>query len=160
MARAYLGLGGNVGDARRAIATAIERLESGGARIVARSSDYETPPWGKTDQPAFTNAVVEVETRLAPRALLVLCLAVERSMGRERLERWGPRLIDIDILTYDDMAIEEAGLSVPHPYVLERAFVLAPLTEIAPDLVVRGVRVADALRTVDAAGIVRLAPRP
>ncbi len=99
---------------------------------------YETPPWGKTDQPAFANAALTVRTSLSPRALLETGLEIERAMGRVRLERWGPRRIDIDVLTYGDEHIAEPHLTIPHPAIAERAFVLVPLLEIAPDFVLDG----------------------
>lgn len=156
MARAYLGLGGNIGDVRATIAAAIDRLAACGARIVARSADYGTPPWGKLDQPPYVNACVALETDLAPEHLLAMVLSIEQEFGRRRLEKWGPRTLDIDILTYDDRAIDLPGLAVPHPYMLERAFVVVPLAEIAPDLVVKGERVGDVAQRIDRAGIERL----
>lgn len=158
MARAHLGLGGNIGDVRATIAAAVDRLDARGATVVARSADYETPPWGKLDQPPYVNACVAVETALGPDELLAAVLAIELEFGRRRLEKWGPRTLDIDILTYGDETIERPGLVVPHPYMLERAFVVVPLAEIAPDLVVRGRRIADVAAAIDTAGIRRLAP--
>lgn len=154
--RAHLGLGGNIGPVRETIAAALARLEAGGARVVARSSDYETPPWGKLDQPAYVNAAVAVETALGAQDLLALVLAIEQEFGRRRLEKWGPRTLDIDILTYGDRRIDEPGLVVPHPYMLERAFVVVPLAEIAPDLIVRGRRVGEVAATIAREGIRRL----
>jgi len=106
----------------------------------ARSSDYRTPPWGVTDQPAFVNLALVVETALAPRALLAHALAIEAAFGRDRAkeQRWGPRTLDIDIIAYDDIEIDEPGLTLPHPRLFERAFVLAPLAEIAPDRRIKG----------------------
>jgi len=150
---AALCLGGNTGDVAHAFADALQALDAGGAQVEQRSSVWRTPPWGKTDQPDFRNIAVIVRTHLSPRALLDLCLAIERQAGRVRLERWGPRTLDIDILTYDDVALHEPGLTIPHPRMLERAFVLAPLAEIAPQMVVAGVQVADALQTVDTTGL-------
>ncbi|RUX84533.1 2-amino-4-hydroxy-6-hydroxymethyldihydropteridine diphosphokinase, partial [Mesorhizobium sp. M7D.F.Ca.US.004.01.2.1] len=115
-----------------------------------------TPPWGKLDQPDFLNAAAEISTGLAPRALLDLCLDAERKLKRVREERWGPRLIDIDILVFGDRVIHETGLEVPHPRMLERAFVLAPLAEIAPGLVVGDRSITDRLVAVDTSGIERL----
>jgi 2-amino-4-hydroxy-6-hydroxymethyldihydropteridine diphosphokinase len=123
--------------------------------VVAVSSLYRTPPWGKTDQPDFLNAAAEIATSHAPRALLALCLDAERALKRERRERWGPRIIDIDILLFGDRAVHEAGLDIPHPRMLERAFVLAPLAEIAPDLPISGKPVSAWLAAVDATGVVR-----
>lgn len=153
---AHLGLGGNIGPVRETIAAAIRKLDAGGARVVARSSDYETPPWGKLDQPPYVNAAVAVETALPPRDLLALVLAVEQDFGRRRLEKWGPRTLDIDILTYGDHRIDEPGLVVPHPYLLERAFVVVPLAEIAPDLIVQDRRVGAVAATIAREGIRRL----
>lgn len=156
MTEAALGLGGNLGDPRTAIAEALSRLATRGVRLLARSSDYRTPPWGKTDQPAFVNACALVETQLSPHALLDACLAVEAEFGRVRLERWGPRTLDIDILTYDGLVLDDARLALPHPRLTERGFVLIPLAEIAPDLLVGGKRVADLARRFAGEPIVRL----
>ena len=115
-----------------------------------------TPPWGKTDQPDFLNAAAELSTGLLPRELLALCLEVERRLKRVREERWGPRLIDIDILVFGDRAIHETELAVPHPRMLERPFVMVPMAEIAPDLILSGNSVAERLAAMDTAGIERL----
>ncbi|MCW1843919.1 2-amino-4-hydroxy-6-hydroxymethyldihydropteridine diphosphokinase [Prosthecomicrobium hirschii] len=156
MARAYLGLGGNIGDVRATIAAAVDRLAARGATVIARSADYGTPPWGKLDQPPYVNACVALETALAPAALLALVLSIEQEFGRRRLEKWGPRTLDIDILTYDDRTVDLPGLVIPHPYMLERAFVVVPLAEIAADLIVKGERVGDVAERIDRAGIERL----
>jgi 2-amino-4-hydroxy-6-hydroxymethyldihydropteridine diphosphokinase len=159
MAEALLGLGGNIGDVRTTLDRAVAALCDGdAARLLAQSSDYKTPPWGVEDQPPFVNRCIVVETTLTPRALLDRALAVERTLGRDRAreQRWGPRPIDIDLLDYDDVAMNEAGLTLPHPRLLERAFVLVPLAEIAPDRIVAGVRVRDALAGLDSHGIERL----
>jgi 2-amino-4-hydroxy-6-hydroxymethyldihydropteridine diphosphokinase len=154
---AYLSLGGNLGEPERSMANALRMLDNDpGVEVIAVSSLYKTPPWGKLDQPDFLNIAVRLSTALTPHALLDLCLDIERRLKRVREERWGPRLIDIDLLVFDDRIIHEVGLEVPHPRMLERAFVLAPMTEIAPDLVVSGERVADRLRRVDAGGIEKL----
>jgi 2-amino-4-hydroxy-6-hydroxymethyldihydropteridine diphosphokinase len=162
MAEALLALGGNVGDARATLDRAVALLCDGAAvHLLARSSDYRTPPWGVEDQPPFINLCLTVATELSPRALLARALAVEQALGRDRLkeQRWGPRPIDIDIVAYDDVSVDEPGLTVPHPLALERAFVLLPLAEIAPERSIAGVRVRDALARVDARGIERLPPR-
>ncbi len=162
MAEALIALGGNVGDVRATFERAIALLcEDGTVRTVARSSDYRTPPWGVTDQPAFINAVIAVSTSLSPHALLARVQACERAFGRDRARerRWGPRPIDLDLLAYDDVALHDADLILPHPHLFERAFVLVPLAEIAADRVIAGTRVADALNRVDARGIEKLAPR-
>ena len=153
----YLSLGGNLGDPAASMATALRLLDADdNTRVIAVSSLYRTPPWGKLDQPDFLNAAAEISTTLAPRALLDLCLEAERKLKRVREERWGPRLIDIDILVFGERIIHETGLEVPHPRMLERAFVLAPLAEIAPELVVGGRSVAERLDAVDTSGIERL----
>lgn len=155
---AYLGLGANIGDARGMIERAVELIAAlPRTRVTARSRDWRTPPWGKTDQDWFVNAVVAVETGLAPHDLLEACLSIERKLGRERRERWGPRLIDIDIIAYGDITLAEEKLTLPHRHALERAFVLAPLVEIAPRLVLSGVSVRTALEQIDRAGLEPLA---
>ena len=152
--RASLGLGGNIGDPRRLMADALEILDARpDCRVVAVSRLYRTPPWGKTDQADFFNACALLDTQLAPDDLLTTCLEIERSMKRERIERWGPRTIDIDVLTYDSLEQECARLTVPHPRMTERGFVLMPLADIAPDLEVKGKKVADWLAGADVAGI-------
>lgn len=156
-ARAYLGLGGNLGDPVAAMAAALTALDlHPSVKVVAVSSLYRTPPWGVTEQPDFVNAVAAVETSLSPRELLDLCLAAERALKRVRDERWGPRVIDIDILLFDDSEIEEEGLHIPHPRMTQRAFVLAPLAEISPELAIEGETVTAHLSRSDRAGIVRL----
>lgn len=156
--KVYLSLGGNLGDPAASMATALRLLDADeSTRVIAVSSLYRTPPWGKLDQPDFLNAAAEISTALTPRALLDLCLEAERKLKRVREERWGPRLIDIDILVFGDRIIHETGLEVPHPRMLERAFVLAPLAEIAPELAVGGRSVSERLSAVDRAGIERLA---
>jgi 2-amino-4-hydroxy-6-hydroxymethyldihydropteridine diphosphokinase len=156
---ALVAFGGNVGDVRATLARAVAQFCDGGeVKLVRRSSDYQTPPWGLRDQPPFINLCLLVDTALSPHALLDRAHDVERSLGRQRdmEQRWGPRPIDIDLIAYDKVAIDEPGLKLPHPRVLERAFVLVPLDEIAPDWAIAGVRVADALSRVDRAGIMRL----
>jgi 2-amino-4-hydroxy-6-hydroxymethyldihydropteridine diphosphokinase len=131
---AYVGLGSNLGDREGTIRRAAELI---GARRM--STVRETEPWGYADQPAFLNAVAEVDTELAPRAFLDRLLAVERELGRERTgPRYGPRTIDLDLLVYGDGTVAEPGLTVPHPRLAERLFVLEPLAELAPDLDVPG----------------------
>ena len=162
MPEALVGLGGNIGEVRTALDRAVAAFCDGSdMRLVAQSSDYATPPWGVVDQPPFVNRCIAVATGLTPRALLDRALAVERTLGRDRgrEQRWGPRPIDIDILAYDDIVLEEQGLTLPHPRLLERAFVLVPLAEIVPDRVIAGVRIRDALARVDTQGIERLALR-
>lgn len=153
----YLSLGGNLGDPAASMGAALRMLDADqDTQVVAVSSLYRTPPWGKTDQPDFLNAAAELATALSPRALLELCLDAEHRLKRVRKERWGPRLIDIDILLFGDLRIHEAGLVVPHPRMAERAFVLAPLAEIAPSLAIEGMSVSNRLAAIDATGIERL----
>lgn len=155
--RACLSLGGNIGEPAKAMAAALRMLDADpDTRVVAVSSLYRTPPWGKTDQPDFLNAAAEIATTLSPRGLLDLCLDVERKLKRVREERWGPRVIDMDLLVFGDRSIHETGLDVPHPRMLERAFVLVPLAEIMPDLVVGGIAVSKRLADIDKTGIEKL----
>lgn len=145
-AEATLGLGGNLGDPVAAFAAALARLRAHPTiDLKAVSSVWRTAPWGKLDQPEFRNMAVLIETALTADDLLSLCLAIERESGRERRERWGPRTLDIDILTYGGETIDRPGLQVPHPRIADRAFVLAPLAEIAPDMRIAGGSVADLL---------------
>lgn len=156
-ARAFLGLGGNIGDPAAAMAAALRALDaSAEVTVVAVSSLYRTPPWGLADQPDFLNAVAEIRTSASPRGLLDLCLATEAALKRVRSIRWGPRVIDIDILDFDRLVIDEPGLQLPHPRMNDRAFVLAPLAEIAPDFPVAGTTAARQLNGLDRAGIGRL----
>jgi len=158
-AEALLALGGNVGDVRTTFERAIAILcDDGTVRLLRRSSDYRTPPWGVADQPAFINAVIIVATSLDPHTLLARAQAVERALGRNRASepRWGPRPIDLDILAYDDVTLREPDLTLPHPRLFERAFVVVPLAEIASDRVVAGRRIGDALAAVEVSGIEKL----
>jgi len=162
MAEALVGLGGNIEEVRATLDRAVAAFcDESDVRLVARSSDYATPPWGVVDQPPFVNRCIGIETKLTPRALLDRALAVERTLGRDRARerRWGPRPVDIDLLAYDDVEIAEPDLTLPHPRLFERAFVLVPLAEIVPDRVIAGVRVRDALARVDTRGIEKLDPR-
>jgi 2-amino-4-hydroxy-6-hydroxymethyldihydropteridine diphosphokinase len=137
MIRAYVGLGANVGNRRDNLDRAVELLaRDRGIRVVAVSTVRETDPVGYVDQPRFLNAVAALDTDLAPRKLLDRLLAVERALGRKRTgPRFGPRTIDLDLLVYGDETVDEPGLTVPHPRLAERRFVLEPLAELAPDLV-------------------------
>lgn len=162
MPQALIGLGGNVGPVRDTLDRAVAAFCDGEAvRLLARSADYETPPWGVTDQPAFVNLCLKVETDLPPRALLARALAVEAGLGRDRAAgpRWGPRPVDIDILAYEGLALDEPDLHLPHPRMETRAFVLVPLAEIAPEWRIGGATVADLAARIDAAGVRRLPPR-
>jgi 2-amino-4-hydroxy-6-hydroxymethyldihydropteridine diphosphokinase len=140
VARAFVGLGSNLGDREGSIRAALEELDrTQGVRTLAVSRLRETAPVGYVDQPDFLNAVAEVETTLPAKGLLDALLAVERKLGRTRHgPRYGPRTIDLDLLLYDDAKLEERGLAVPHPRLHERLFVLEPLHELDPALVVPG----------------------
>lgn len=134
---AALAFGGNLDDPVEAFLAALRALGQNPATTLLRqSSVYRTAPWGKLDQPDFLNMAVLIETSLSAGDLLAFCLEIERERGRERIERWGPRTLDIDILTYGEEAIDRPGLQVPHPRIAERAFVLTPLNEIAPHIMV------------------------
>lgn len=162
VAECALGLGGNVGDVATTIARALAMLEEApGCTVLAVSSLYRTPPWGRTDQAPFLNACALVRTELSPRDVLRLCLETERRLKRDRTtgERWGPRTIDIDMLTYGDEALEEDDLILPHPRMAERGFVLLPLAEIAPELEIAGGRIAEWLSRADTTGIEKLGER-
>src|ERR1700683_3806089 len=162
MAEAFIALGGNVGDVRATFEQAIAKLRDGDAmRLLARSSDYRTPPWGVTDQPPFINAAIAVSTPLSTHEPLARAKATERALGRDptRERHWGPRPVDLDILAYDGVELHDPDLTLPHPYMFERAFALVPLGEIAPDRIIAGIRVIEALARVDASGIEKLPPR-
>lgn len=159
MVEVLISLGGNIGDVRATLARAIEMLCADGTVVLrARSSDYRTAPWGITDQPAFINLCILVETTLTPYALLARGHVIERELGRQRLQEitWGPRPVDIDLLDYGGQTIVEPGLRLPHPRLLERAFVLVPLAEIAGDRIIDGVRIGEAVRGIDTTGVERL----
>lgn len=140
-ARAFVGLGGNIGDVAEAFASAAARMDAlPGTRLLRISRRYRTPAWGMVAQPDFLNAVAMLETALAPRELLDALLGIERAHGRDRAaeSRWGPRTLDLDLLLYGDVVIDEPGLSVPHPHLHERGFALKPLLEIVPDAEIPG----------------------
>lgn len=158
--RAYLCLGANMGDARASLAAARARLTEAGLVIEAASALYRTPPWGPIPQDPYLNQVLAVITPLTARTLLDLALHTERALGRDRTreQRYGPRPIDIDILLFEGEHHATTELELPHPRLMERAFALVPLVEIAPDLELAGTRVADALARLDRSGIERLPP--
>jgi 2-amino-4-hydroxy-6-hydroxymethyldihydropteridine diphosphokinase len=162
MASVIIALGGNVGDVRATFETAISDICSlAKASLLARSSDYVTPPWGDTEQPPFTNACIEIETSIGPLELLAVLQRIERTLGRDRTKerRWGPRSLDLDLIAYDDVTIDRPELTLPHPRWFERAFVLVPLAEIAPDRQIAARSVAAVLEEVGRAGITRLPDR-
>jgi 2-amino-4-hydroxy-6-hydroxymethyldihydropteridine diphosphokinase len=153
---ALIALGGNVGDMAATFDRVLALLcDNQGVWLKQRSSNYRTPPWGVTDQPPFMNAAIAITTTLAPRDLLGRMREVEWHLGRNRAfeYRWGPRTLDLDMLTYDEVTLDTPELTLPHPRLFERAFVLVPLAEIAPDRVISGVRVRDALGRVDTTGV-------
>jgi 2-amino-4-hydroxy-6-hydroxymethyldihydropteridine diphosphokinase len=154
MAIVYLGLGSNLGDRRANLKAAAAGLPP--AAIVIRASGiYETEPWGYTDQPAFLNQVLETETGLSPVDLLAALKRLEASLGRQASFRYGPRLIDLDILLYDRLVLDQPGLVIPHPQLAQRAFTLAPLAELAPGLLhpVLGSSMAELRDRVDISGV-------
>lgn len=150
---ALIGVGSNVGDKAQNIARAIDLLCGDGAvQLVATSRFYRSEPWGILEQDWFVNAAAAVATDMPAHELLRRCLAVEDDMGRLRKVKWGPRLVDVDVLTYRGQTIDTPDLKVPHPFIEQRSFVLVPLLDIAPDEIVRGQRVrelADAIDTSD-----------
>ncbi|WP_325265109.1 2-amino-4-hydroxy-6-hydroxymethyldihydropteridine diphosphokinase [uncultured Rhizobium sp.] len=149
-----LGLGGNVGDPRAAMADALRELGArSDCRVVTVSRLYATPPWGKTDQAEFLNCCALIETLLHPEPFLDVCLDMERRRKRERVERWGPRTIDIDILTYGDSAYHSETLELPHPRMTARGFVMMPLADVAPEMVLGQKNVRDWLAEADIEGI-------
>lgn len=154
MTAAYVALGGNLGDPRRQVLDAMDALARlPGTQLLRRSRLYRTPPWGVLEQPPFVNAAVLLETGIEPQALLEALLAIEQNAGRVRAEPNGPRTLDLDLLHMAGVQCDDARLTLPHPRIAERAFVLLPLADLAPDLVVPGQgRVADLLAAVDTQG--------
>lgn len=150
----FLGLGANLEQRCLNLQRAIAGLAAG-MTITAVSPVYETPPWGMLEQPHFLNICLAGKTALSPRALLAFARNLEIEMGRQPAERWGPRLIDIDLLFYDNLIINDSQVTAPHPRLHERAFVLAPLADIAPDFIhpLRGLTVTQMAAAVDMAGV-------
>jgi 2-amino-4-hydroxy-6-hydroxymethyldihydropteridine diphosphokinase len=155
---AFIALGSNLGDPAQQVRAALRALAAlPGTRLVRQSSFYRNPPEGGLDQPEFVNAVAQIETRAGPRELLDRLLGIERAHGRARDYPNAPRTLDLDVVLYGDRVVREPGLTIPHPRMLERAFVLVPLAEIAPDAAVPGQgRVADLAAKLDASGLVKL----
>lgn len=152
--QAWLGLGGNIGDPARTMSNALKSLDAHeDVEVLAVSRLYRTPPWGKTDQDWFFNACALIRTRLAPDDTLALCLATEREFKRIRAERWGPRTIDIDLLFMDGVVMDSETLTLPHPRMTARGFVMVPLADVVPDGLVEGRTIAGWLNVVDRAGI-------
>jgi 2-amino-4-hydroxy-6-hydroxymethyldihydropteridine diphosphokinase len=159
MANVLIALGGNVGDVRATFQKAITNIcGMAQAALLARSSDYATPPWGGFDQARFINACIEIETSLDPHALLFTLHKIEKKFGRDRGNetRWGPRTLDLDLIAYDDVSLDQPELTLPHPRLFERAFVLVPLLEITPDRRIAGRDLKSALAGLSTDGIERL----
>ena len=135
MSTVYIGIGSNLGDRQRNCLRAIELMKQSGLSVTKQSSVHETAPWGLTGQPAFLNMAAEIETGLAPLELLGLLKKIEKDMGRQETVKWGPRIIDLDILLYNDITMNTDTLTIPHPLMHEREFVLAPLLELAENLI-------------------------
>lgn len=147
---AALGLGGNLGDPLQAFATALRSLaDHSGITVDRYSSVYRTKPWGIVEQPDFLNMAVLLSTDVREVELLNICIALEHAAGRERRERWGPRTLDLDILTFGDLVTDRPSLQLPHPRIAKRAFVLVPLVEIAPDLMIDGRSAASLMAGLD-----------
>lgn len=156
----YIGLGSNVGNRIAHLAAGRDAIASRVGPILAASSLYDTDPWGPVPQDNYLNQVVAVSSAILPGDLLAMLHEIERAAGRGRANevRYGPRALDLDILLYGDRAINEGGLTIPHPRIAERAFVLVPLAEIAPDLAIGGVPVATLLGRIGSAGVRRYDP--
>jgi 2-amino-4-hydroxy-6-hydroxymethyldihydropteridine diphosphokinase len=149
-----IALGSNLGDKPANIDTAVSLLtEAGDVELLARSRNYATEPWGKTDQDWFVNACIAVKTGLSARELLARCQEVERRMGRVPTEKWGPRIVDLDLLICGEKTISDPDLVLPHPHIAERAFVLAPLMDIAPEVEIGGKSVRELYAAIDKAGV-------
>lgn len=157
METVYIGLGTNVGDKLENLRAAIELIR-GVMNVTCLSSIYQTAPWGYLDQEDFFNMAIEVHTELPPEALLGALKTMESDLGREKTFRYGPRSIDMDILIYGDLVYRSEALSIPHPKMIERAFVLAPLAEIAPNLLhpVMKKTISELYAFIDPTGIKRL----
>ena len=155
---ATIGLGSNLGNSIEYLREAAGHIAADKrVRIVASAKFYESPPWGVENQPRFTNSALAITTSLPPEELLDLCQKIEDDMGRIRTAKWGPRVIDIDILTYRDLELKTPRLTLPHPYISERGFVLLPLKDIAPNIIIGGKTIDEMLAKVDTTGISRVA---
>lgn len=157
-ATVYLSLGSNIGDRQAYLSGAIDKLKEK-LENIKTSPIYETEPWGYTDQASFLNMCLRGQTTLEPDQLLKFLKSIESESGRSHAEKWGPREIDIDILFYDEEIVDVGGLKIPHPHIAERAFVLVPLAEIAPDLAhpVLKKTIAELAESIDSSGVERLA---
>lgn len=160
MAEVYLGLGSNLGNRIAHLAGARDAIAKKAGEIRAASSIYDTAPWGPVPQDNYLNQVISISTALLPRALLDILHEIERADGRDRQNevRYGPRPLDLDILMYSDQKVDEDGLTIPHPRITERAFVLVPLAEIAPDLAIGGAPLRELVSRIDTSGVRRYDP--
>ena len=157
----YLGLGSNLGERTRNLEKSLEKI-TGLASIEQKSSIYETEPWGLKEQPNFLNQVIRINTRLAPLELLSALKKIERTMGRKKSVKYGPRLIDLDILFYDDLVMKTETLTIPHPMLTQRAFVLVPLNEIAPNHLhpVEGKKIRELNESIDQCSVLLWEEQP
>lgn len=160
MADAYIGLGSNLGDRFANLAAARNAIEQDAGKITALSAIYDTDPWGPVKQDNYLNQALRIDALGRPRDLLEVLLRIERALGRDRKheERYGPRVIDLDILLYGDQAVSEPDLVIPHPRLAERAFALVPLAEIAPRLAIGGAPIRELVSRIDSSGVRRYDP--
>lgn len=160
MADAYIGLGSNLGDRFANLAAARNAIEQDAGKITALSAIYDTDPWGPVKQDNYLNQALRIDALGRPRDLLEVLLRIERALGRDRKheERYGPRVIDLDILLYGDQAVSEPDLVIPHPRLAERAFALVPLAEIAPRLAIGGTPIRELVSRIDSSGVRRYDP--
>jgi 2-amino-4-hydroxy-6-hydroxymethyldihydropteridine diphosphokinase len=160
MADAYIGLGSNLGDRFANLAAARDAIEQDAGKITALSAIYDTDPWGPVKQDNYLNQALRIDALGRPRDLLEVLLRIERALGRDRKheERYGPRVIDLDILLYGDQAVSEPDLVIPHPRLAERAFALVPLAEIAPRLAIGGTPIRELVSRIDSSGVRRYDP--
>ncbi|MDM8533421.1 2-amino-4-hydroxy-6-hydroxymethyldihydropteridine diphosphokinase [Clostridiaceae bacterium HSG29] len=149
MNRAYLSLGSNIGNSKENILKAYEILENNSVKISKKSSFYETDPYGYEDQDVFVNSVIEIETNFSPYELLDICHLVEKELKRRRIIHWGPRTIDVDILLFNDIIMDEEFLIIPHKEMTKRAFVLVPLLEINSEIEINGKKAVDIVKNID-----------
>ncbi|MBM7555189.1 2-amino-4-hydroxy-6-hydroxymethyldihydropteridine diphosphokinase [Halanaerobacter jeridensis] len=155
MDKAYLGLGTNIGEREKNLRAAVAHIKkTTDVEVTEVSSIYETEPWGYEEQNQFLNLCLKIKTDLKPQELLEKCQQIEKRMGRKREEKWGPRIIDIDILIYDNLEVNTSKLVIPHPRIQERAFVLVPLQELDSNLMIKGKSIAQWLEQVSTSGII------
>lgn len=156
MFKAYLSLGSNIEPKKKYLSKALKLLQQQGIQILQASSIYQTPPWGNTEQQSFLNMVIKISTILSPFDLLHQCQNIERQLGRVREVHWGPRTIDIDILLYEQVVYKSKELTLPHPYIHQRGFVLVPLQEISPQICINGKPVSYYLKDIDVSQIIKM----